>query len=421
MSIKTPADFSRRVLVCVTGMSPAVVTETIYALATQQDWHPTELIVLTTLQGKRGFESDLIDPETGKLWEMYRDYPQFQPLHADSVSVRALSREDGEELNDIQTAEDNLRFADVATALLRDLTNDNACAIHVSIAGGRKTMGFFIGYALSIFGRFQDRLSHVLVPDEFEGNRAFFYPTPNSRIIREKNNKGWSDTYGVRVSLSEIPFVSLRSLVRLPIHEDGSLTYSEVVERINNQAADETLVIDLAAREVKVRGVPVELKPAELDRFAWLCWRTIHGESRISFKDRRGADVRRPDAAEEYVWFCETAFLGNLAYGGQSRKQTYASMGVEMKGDTPVADPAMGMESNLLALAKSGVGSALKKAVGAKTAAKYHIGSYRDERLKSGKGKGIFGLDLSPELISLVNAPEELLERIKPVPERPPE
>jgi CRISPR-associated protein (TIGR02584 family) len=35
----------------------------------------------------------------------------------------------------------------------------------MSIAGGRKTMGFYAGYALSLYGRAQDRMSHVLVEE----------------------------------------------------------------------------------------------------------------------------------------------------------------------------------------------------------------------------------------------------------------
>jgi CRISPR-associated protein (TIGR02584 family) len=61
---------------------------------------------------------------------------------------------------------------------VRELTADPDCAIHASIAGGRKTMGFYLGYALSLFGRPQDRLSHVLVSSPFESNQNFFYPLP---------------------------------------------------------------------------------------------------------------------------------------------------------------------------------------------------------------------------------------------------
>jgi CRISPR-associated protein (TIGR02584 family) len=41
-------------------------------------------------------------------------------------------------------------------------TADPQASLHVSIAGERKTMGFYVGYALSLFGRTQGRLSHVL-------------------------------------------------------------------------------------------------------------------------------------------------------------------------------------------------------------------------------------------------------------------
>ena len=58
------------------------------------------------------------------------------------------------------------------TNLIRAFTADPESALHVSIAGGRKTMGFFLGYALSLYGRAQDKLSHVLVSPPFESSPA---------------------------------------------------------------------------------------------------------------------------------------------------------------------------------------------------------------------------------------------------------
>jgi CRISPR-associated protein (TIGR02584 family) len=52
-------------------------------------------------------------------------------------------------------------------------------SLHVSIAGGRKTMGFYAGYALSLYGRAQDRMSHVLVDEKFEKGINFYYPSKN--------------------------------------------------------------------------------------------------------------------------------------------------------------------------------------------------------------------------------------------------
>ena len=43
----------RRILMCVSGMSPAVVTETLYALLTQDEpFVPDEVHVITTHKGK---------------------------------------------------------------------------------------------------------------------------------------------------------------------------------------------------------------------------------------------------------------------------------------------------------------------------------------------------------------------------------
>ncbi|MEF8766961.1 CRISPR-associated ring nuclease [Candidatus Accumulibacter contiguus] len=44
-------------------------------------------------------------------------------------------------------------------------------------------MGFFLGYALSLYGRPQDKLSHVLVSAPFESSLGFYYPTPSSHVL----------------------------------------------------------------------------------------------------------------------------------------------------------------------------------------------------------------------------------------------
>ena len=78
---------------------------------------------------------------------------------------------------------DNDATADAITERLRAFTADPETALHVSIAGGRKTMGYYLGYALSLFGRPQDRLSHVLVSPPFESHPQFYYPSPGERVI----------------------------------------------------------------------------------------------------------------------------------------------------------------------------------------------------------------------------------------------
>lgn len=49
-------------------------------------------------------------------------------------------------------------------------------------------MGFALGYAMSLFGRPQDCLSHVLVSDPYERVPDFYYPTPTP-VWRADNRK----------------------------------------------------------------------------------------------------------------------------------------------------------------------------------------------------------------------------------------
>ena len=81
---------------------------------------------------------------------------------------------------------------------MREITADPQASLHVSIAGGRKTMGFYVGYALSLFGRAQDRLSHVLVP-------------PVIRVARQTSSIRRLGAAGRAACISAtIPFVRLR-------------------------------------------------------------------------------------------------------------------------------------------------------------------------------------------------------------------
>lgn len=98
------------------------------------------------------------------------------PIRFDSDYIHVIRGVDGSELDDIVDEAGNHAAADQITRLLRELTRDPGNRLHVSLAGGRKTMGFYIGYALSLYARPQDRLSHVLVNPPFESHPEFFYP-----------------------------------------------------------------------------------------------------------------------------------------------------------------------------------------------------------------------------------------------------
>lgn len=163
--------YKRRVLVAVTGMSPQILTETVYALYTQQNWLPDEIFVLTTQIGYNNIMRTLIG-ENGFFARLCQDY-KLPEIQFGERNIHVIHDADGEKLSDIRTPEENNLAADMIVNFIRQQCADDKTELHVSIAGGRKSMGFYIGYALSLFGRPQDKLSHVLVTEGFENNPLF--------------------------------------------------------------------------------------------------------------------------------------------------------------------------------------------------------------------------------------------------------
>ena len=186
--MKPANDYPKRILLAVCGMSPQIVTETLYSLAIKQaqPFIPTEIHIITTLSGAEEARLLLLHPNTGKFHQFCQDY-QLQAIDFSESHIHVIQDDQGVQLNDIKTPAQNEAAADFITEKLREFSRDEQTALHVSIAGGRKTMGYYIGYALSLYGRAQDQLSHVLVTDRYENLRGFFYPTPYSQVIEDRN------------------------------------------------------------------------------------------------------------------------------------------------------------------------------------------------------------------------------------------
>ncbi len=174
---------SRRILLVVTGLTPQVVTETLYALAHRKPtpWLPDEVHLITTATGGENARLNLL---IGMGWfhRLVRDY-RLPGIVFPAEHIHILRDTAGNPLDDIRTVEQNTLAADYIIEIIREFTENPATELHVSIAGGRKTMGYYLGYALSLYGRPQDRLSHVLVSEPYETNRDFYYPTPHDHPI----------------------------------------------------------------------------------------------------------------------------------------------------------------------------------------------------------------------------------------------
>ena len=141
-------DYPRRILLAVTGLSPQIVTETLYGLAHDEGWHPTEIHLITTTEGAERARLTLLSASPGWFHRLRRDY-SLPEIQFDADNIHILRRQDGTPLEDIRDAADNSLAADAMAELVRVLTADPQAQVHASIAGGRKTMGFYLGYAMS--------------------------------------------------------------------------------------------------------------------------------------------------------------------------------------------------------------------------------------------------------------------------------
>ena len=271
----TPSEYPRRVLMAVTGKTPQIVTETLWALTVgaETPFVPTEIRLLTTEEGRRHAVQKLLAPDTGAFHTLCVEWG-LKDIYFDESCIEVLKRSDGTPLEDIVTPEDNELAADIITTWVREATKDEDSAIHVSLAGGRKTMGYYVGYVLSMFGRPQDRLSHVLVDSEFEDKADFYYPTRTSKIVFTRDQKNSADAALARVHLAMIPFIRIKTnpsaSIRLLDKNGFSATVAAAEAALSTPPS---LVIDFASRTVICGGRPVVLTPNEFAMYAWMALR----------------------------------------------------------------------------------------------------------------------------------------------------
>ncbi len=256
----------RKILLAVSGMSPQIMTETLYALIQKKNWIPDAVHLITTEKGRQNAVQQLLEGE-GHFQRLLNDYQVNQPVDFTRQSITVIRDANNHAMTDLRTPEDNEAAANTISAKIRELTNDPSIELHVSLAGGRKTMGFYAGYALSLFGRPQDRLSHVLVSEHYESNRDFFYPTPYSKVIRFGDNR-MLDTSAAKVWLAEIPFVRLRSGLPQSLLE-GRHSFSETVELARKATEKAKLVLNPAQCRYQVNGEPGNLTSVHMAILLW--------------------------------------------------------------------------------------------------------------------------------------------------------
>ena len=216
----------RHKLIAVVGATPQILTETLWALRVDRGIPVDEVHVLTTVLGRRVCRERLF--EEGRFGQFLADNGiSYDDVLFDDAHILVFEDADGNPLEDIRSSLDNQQARDAVYGLVEAWTREDDVALHCSLAGGRKSMGFLLGSAVHFFGRPQDRLYHVLVspPQVERPDATFYYPPPAPRPIliagpdrRQpealKVDGREVSTADVSVELAEIPFCRLREVVQ---------------------------------------------------------------------------------------------------------------------------------------------------------------------------------------------------------------
>ena len=274
----------REILVFVSGSTPQIITETIQALVCQQPpVIPDAVRIITTGPGKKLIREKLV--KEGILANLCQEYG-IPALKLEEDCFLVLRDHAGQEIHDLWTVEENEVAADQIAGFLRTLAADPATRLHCSLAGGRKTMSYFMGLAFQLVARQWDRLYHIMVNPDFEKNPDFFYkPRTNTRItarFRDGSSKVLN-TDDAKVHLIELPLIYLRD--KLSLSSSGVREMVAEGQRTLDSAATQLPVaVNLSERTLYIGSNLIELPPTQLTIYTTFL-RLKSGPCKLSSKD----------------------------------------------------------------------------------------------------------------------------------------
>ena len=303
---RSPNDFGKRVLLCSVGKRPQVVTEALYALVRQKGFVPTDIHVIGTAGVREAVLESLLEPDTGQFHALCKDLGVEGKILFDEDCIHIITDRYGKPLADIRTPEDNIAAANAIVDIVRKECQDDSSCIHVSIAGGRKPLSFFLGYILSIFAQPQDTLSHVMVPEAYENLPDFYYPTQRQQELKVIDHQSLKEKVilarDAEVTLAEIPFIRLRNNLPGNFLREGP--YSELIDYLDSALDPIEMRFDLGrktvicdAKSIVSSNESVKLPPIPLSILLWLAVRKKNGLAFI--------DPAEDEAALEYFAFAQ--------------------------------------------------------------------------------------------------------------------
>lgn len=346
------------VLISVVGMSPAILTETIWALYTEKaDFLPDEVKVYTTRTAWNNIQNTLL-PD---VWE------ELQQKTGKNMVLKKhiFENHQGGELEDIVTNEDQELVADQLLRGIREYKNpqQEVCRLVASVAGGRKSMSALMYATMSLGAEPGDIITHVLADAHASNCREFFFPEQSQQqliatINGKKENFTAADT---KLDLAEIPFVPLSVLVK-NTDFDTNGSFNKLVQRAQRTIAEISpaqpeIRISKTKCQIQINGVTITLEPEEYTLMAIIAQHgiekahqsprpllTINEAKETYLKLRNGA---LPEAvtlkmSKRQNFFKDMETLGDVWPNSISKPKSNLKKVLESNGFPGVADDCLG-------------------------------------------------------------------------------
>jgi CRISPR-associated protein Csx14 len=259
----------KNILLAVIGLTPQVITETLFAIHQQHRWI-NAIHVITTRQGKEAINAKLLAPKDGYYYRYCADYGiDTRSIAFGFDHVHVITGDNGIELDDIADEGDNENLLRKCLELTFKFTKDSNTSVFFSVAGGRKTMTSCLTLAAQLYGRRQDRIYHVLVSPEFESSRNFYYPPPQSVSIELKDAKGhryFKETKYAEINLIPMPFISIRDRLTQDMLEEPKDPATLMLSLIREEPY--RLTIDFPSQKITYKNLEIDMMPARLALYA---------------------------------------------------------------------------------------------------------------------------------------------------------
>ena len=379
---------TKHILIAVAGTTPQIVTESIFALHQQHNIVIDKILLLTTSAFHQHCHDALLfkDEQGLNIIQRLQQDWNLPEIQFDDSCILEMTNADAN-IKDVVTEQDVQAAAEFILQLIQTLTLNKDNCLHVSLAGGRKTLTYYLGYAMSLYARRHDSLHHVFVDSAYH-HSEFYYPTPAPKMIYTE--QGMLDASKAKISLVSVPYIQLRGF--LPTHQlEHALTFSESARFYDMLNSPVALIVDIPNRLICCSGAEIQLSPAN---FAFYLMMVEDLMSAHEGFDIPTAETPDPTLALFYVTARFRIEGHNTDFDELDSALDYAHNHLLMK-ENEISGLRNGMKKSFFNARKNEISRALREKLPEVVAEHYDIESL-DQVVRAGSTKKVsyFGIDL---------------------------